>query len=276
MPRPEVLASINAYRWLCDLSLPAEDVERQLQRLLALQAVEVVAGRRLPTTIGMNFARRRAAVPPFEASQFRGDPVLALSVYAALRARRIQHGGLADVVSSYAAALTDCRPAPEAELALVVDLLRRCGFRVAEPQRLKRTISTAVDLVRANRIQTLETCRLITMITACGTRCVNCGNLVLVLPHLCVHYCTDWDIGAVSKLLRACAYLGVSRHPACRWALKWLLDQQQTDGRCGLLAPEARHLRGRDHDDWRLYFYPTVETLWTLVEMERPGFLLSN
>jgi hypothetical protein len=158
---------------------------------------------------------------------------------------------------------------------LVLDLVRRCGIKVAEPQNLSQTISTAAELMVADRKQTLEICRLTMMITACGTRPCDFGNLTLVLPGLCTSYCTDWDIAAVSKLLRACIYLRASRRPACRWALRWVLDQQQSDGRCGLLGPEAFQT-GRDANDWELYFYPTVETLWTLAEIERPGFLLSN
>jgi hypothetical protein len=62
--------------------------------------------------------------------------------------------------------------------------------------------------------------------------------------------------------------------PECRWTIDWLLDQQMSDGRFGLLRAEAAH-RGVDVDDWRAYFERTIHAMWALVDVEPSGGIAS-
>ena len=93
-----------------------------------------------------------------------------------------------------------------------------------------------------------------------------------IWPLLAAAMASDWDIDAVTRMLRACIYLGLANAPGCQWALQWLLDQE-TDGRFGLLettlARSGAHGRG-----WVPHFDLTVGALWTLAEIQRPGFMV--
>jgi len=274
MPRRDQTAVRKARCWLGELPLASTDIERHLQRLLALRAAEVI--RPLPRRkIASLFTRLSDSLPPFNIVEYYGDPVLAIAAQGILLDQGIQHADLMALVSLYANALADDHR-PEPELALVACLLRRCGFKVTSPEiPAKRAISSAAQLLAADRKQTLEICRLVTTLTACGTRFVDIGDIGALLPSLCLSYATDWDAEAVSCLLRTCAYIGKSKEPACQWALEWLLDQQGINGRFGLFAPEAGRMQ-HDVNDWHLYFYPTVGALWCLAEIHQPGFLLSD
>jgi hypothetical protein len=241
--------------------------------LLALRAAEVVSSKPRKS-IGPAISRLGARLAPFPLSEYRSDPVLAMAVHRILLERGIDHASLAALVAAYAKVLADDNHAPRPELALVVYLVRSCGFEITEPLSFRNgSLSAAAELVITDRKQILEICRLVATITACGIRPIGLGELRLLLPSLCVSYAMDWDIEAVNTLLRTCAYVGAGKESACQWALDWLLDQQQSDGRFGLLAPEERKM-GCETADWRLYFYPTVGTLWSLAEIHQPGFLV--
>jgi hypothetical protein len=269
----EATAIRKAQGWVRELPISSGEVERQLQRLLALRAAEV-ASLELVQNGESVFSRLGSGLPRFAPSEYSGDPILAIAIHHALRERRIEHPSLTALARSYAEAAAFDRSAPEAPLTLVADLLRRCGFDVLDPlPPARETCFSADELLCADRDRIFDACRLVMTITACGTRPFDPGDLRLVLPALCISYALDWDIQAVAALLRAWAYLGEPDNRACEWALEWLLDQQQSDGRFGLISPESKKARN-DPTDQQLYFYPTVATLWCLAEICRPGFLL--
>ena len=93
-----------------------------------------------------------------------------------------------------------------------------------------------------------------------------------LLPRLAFSYARDWDIEVACSVLRACVYLNCEREPACQWTLEWLLDQQQADGRFGLLQAEAKKC-GWSAEDWCPHFDRTVHALWALSELTGKGGL---
>lgn len=122
------------------------------------------------------------------------------------------------------------------------------------------------ELVTEGREEILELCRLITMTTALGAKQVEHGEAMSVLPALAFSYARDWDLEVCCALLRACAYLRLAAAPECRWSCEWLLDQQHSDGRFGLLRAEAERC-GWNPDDWPPYFEKTIHAVWALSEI---------
>jgi len=259
-------AARQAQYWLRELQMEMPDIEWELQRLLAIKAAET-----MHADGGTDFVDLGSKLRSFTPEEYRGDPILALMVQKALRSHHIEHDGLSSLVSMYARALADKRTAPAPEMALVTYLIQQCGFDVKDPLPVPERIACTEDeLILIERERILEICRVIMSILACGIRKTKMDNARETLPALCVSYAIDWDIEAVSTLLRACAYIGAGHTTGCQWARAWLLDQQQTDGRFGLLAPEAKKM-GRGPSDWRLYFHPTVNAIWSLAEIRRPS-----
>jgi hypothetical protein len=196
--------------------------------------------------------------------QYRGDPLPAMCAHRALLAAGFVHESLSALEAGYVSALT----APEASMALLCDLL---SIRVARSRRLN--VPPVSTLVIAPRDEILELCRLLTMVSSCGARRIAGGPGAAMLPQLAACHARDWDIEASSALLRACQYLGLSHSIACKWTIEWLLDQQQSDGRFGLLRAESSKC-GWDPADWRTYFEPTVHALWALADITRTSGLV--
>jgi hypothetical protein len=201
-------------------------------------------------------------------------PLLVLVIYGALRSRGIEPPNLSTLVSTYSSTIgvaTAC--SLEQELALVCVLLRGAGIELSDQKSGSVSLPAGLDLVAASREATLEVCRWIMVTTACGRRTLDYTELTSLLPQLCVSYARVCDLGAVCGLLRACCYALVTDSPAFRWALDWMLDQQYNDGRFGHVSEDAHNLAG--HEQWKPFFLPTVETLWSLAEIHRPGFLFT-
>jgi hypothetical protein len=148
----------------------------------------------------------------------------------------------------------------EPGLPLLCDLLEVPGGNTAGLD-----LPELSELVPAPLPQILEACRSITMLTSCGARTLPPHESAGVLPLLAFSYARDWNLEACCALFRACAYLRMSDRQECRWSLDWLQDQQQPDGRFGLLRAEANRC-GWDPADWRTYFDPTVHAVWALSE----------
>jgi hypothetical protein len=251
--------------WLQELPISDGELDLALQRLLALQAAEVI----LPDG-GSAFTHLALRLPEFAPHDYQGDPLLAIVICASLDRHGIRHEGLSSLASTYAQALASEASALPAEMALVACCLQSIGYQL--PSCLLPALPLVQDPLVAERTRLLEVCRLVMTTTACSLRHLEMRELASALPALSVSYAIDWDIEAVSTFLRTAAYLGNTQASGCQWARSWLLDQQQNDGRFGLLAPEARKL-GRACRDWKLYFHSTVNAIWCLAEVQQPGFL---
>ena len=266
-------AALSAREWLATLAIPATDLRQHMRRLLAIWASEIIRNEHsgLPKN---RFSMASLHLPAFVPSDFEGDPALAVMVCVSLLKHRITHEGLLTLVAAYTETLTQSVPAPEADIALIVYAARRCGFSLLEPLKTTRVLATASQLITMDRKAIFEFCRRVMMASACGARSLAVGDLASVLPPLTVSFAMEWDIQTVCTLTQACSYLGFSSDTRCQWARDWLLEQQCTDGRFGLFAPAAARM-SESGDDWELYFDSTVNTLMTLAELHRPGYMLS-
>jgi hypothetical protein len=263
-------AVASAWRWLARAPLASSDIEKQLQRLFALASASVLntADDRCNDCLRL----LASTLPSFDYRTFSGDPIVAVAVQRTLSRNGIKHDSLCTLASAYAAGLADAHTALDPEMTLLALLCDTLDNRATPPGPV--TTLAGLDIAEYARTDLIGLCRTLTLVTACGTYPIELGPMRVVLPCLSVSSSRDWDLELTSWVLRACAFLKLNYGNACVWSTEWLLDQQQTDGRFGLLAPEA-HRDGRDSSDWSLHFELTVGALWTLAELEKPGFMLT-
>jgi hypothetical protein len=254
MPTREAKAIAKGCRWLLRVHVPHDDLDRHILRLFAL------AVSRAPS---YQLQRCSRLIPAFTWFHYRGDPLPALVGDCALKAAGHSHPGLAELREGYRSLLTD----QATSLPLLYRLLELKG---SLPSPV--TSASALDLITAPRDRVLEFCRDITMSSCAGTSVTTIGLAEEVLPRLAFSYARDWDIEVACSLLRACVYLCCDHATACRWTLEWLLDQQQTDGRFGLLLAEAEKC-GWKIGDGTAHFDRTVHALWALAELTHIGGL---
>jgi hypothetical protein len=270
MDRVRVIAGITrAYGWLDSLSLGESALQDKLLVALAAFAVEAVAdpNRRF-------FVDFTLSIDEVSESQF-GDAAVALCVYLALCHRGIRHGGLCRMTRGFAEALAVPDPGLGPQMNLVGDLIRRCGFRAPEPVDVPSHATIISEgLIAASRSEVIEACRSIGCMTSFGTRGELSPESLRIIPPLAMSYAMEWDIGVVSLLIRTAAFLGLAQTPALGWAIDWLLDQQHSDGRFGLLC-EERQARSADRSGGiGAHLDPTVGAILALAEVSRPHFLL--
>ena len=268
----ETRALVKACGWLAGLTIDSKDSERHVQRLFAICAGQAVHE-------SLVFRRRQAVVrcagklPAFDWFDYPGDPFIAAAAHVLLLRSGIHVVSLAELSDGLAGVLRDSASVPQSPLLCDLLAVPECpGTGMA----LDNISFPCVDsLVSGGRDVVLEACRVLMHRSACGTREVQAADFRQVLPLLCITYARTFDIATVCALLRACAYLCVAETRQCRWAREWLLHQQQPDGRFGLLYPEARR-GGWDAEAWETYFIATIEAVWTLAELLKPGFLGAN
>jgi len=248
MPGREEKAIAKACRWLLVVPIAPQDLDRHVLRLFAL-----AVSRASPAQL----QRCARLLPEFTWFQYHGDPVAALIGERALKSVGHVHSGLAALKEGYRSLLTG-----EAQsLPLLCRLLEMETSFAGELNP-----PSAFALVTAPRERVLEFCRDVTMATCGGTESIAIHEAAQLLPRLAFSYARDWDIEVASSVMRACVYLNCEREPACQWTLEWLLDQQQADGRFGLLQAEAKKC-GWSAEDWCPHFDRTVHALWTLSEL---------
>lgn len=236
----------KARGWLLALDIPPDDTERHILRIAALNA-----GRASHREI-RDCAKK---LPAFTWFHYTGDPVAALTAHQALLAARFQSPSLVALEAGYRSLL----PESGEILPLLSDLLS------IPPSPVAPKPPSAERLLCAGREELLEYCRIITMMTSRGMRLWDAGPCADLLPALAVSCARDWDVEASATLLRASAYLKLSGSSEYGWAVEWLLDQQQADGRFGLLHSEAARC-GWDEGDWRLFFDRTIHAVCALAE----------
>lgn len=242
----ERLALKKACRWLSVLVIPDEDTENHILRLFAL------------AVSGVSAAQIRACgtkLHRFNWQSYAGDPVPAIIAHQALKRAGVPHDGLVALEQAYRSVLSTSEGAAH--------LLCRLLAMPSPPNRALH-LPQVERLVRSSREEILGMCRTIFLDTAAGSIPVETVGSC-VLPPLTLSYARDWDLEACCALLRSCAYLNVSGAKELQWAVDWLLDQQISDGRFGLLHPEAEH-GGASPDDWHSYFDRTVWATWALAE----------
>jgi hypothetical protein len=240
------LALKKACRWLSALSIPDEDIESHILRLFALAVA------------GASVAQIRACgakLRHFDWQNYSGDPVPAIVAHLALTGLSVSHDSLALLEQAYRSVLLTSKKATHLLCGLLaIPFTPNPAVHLLDAERL----------VRSSREEVLAICRTILLDTGAGSVPVEIYGAGF-LPALTLSYARDWDLEACCALLRSCAYLNVSNAKEHQWAVDWLLDQQMSDGRFGLLHPEAMH-GGVNADDWRSYFERTVYATWALAD----------
>lgn len=243
------------------------DIEIQFQRLFALWASSLG---RADTSLG-SYGRLLPQFPWFE---YKGDPLPAVAAHRALLLAGFRHSSLAALNDGYGRLLSQ-EGTSDSELIHDLVLLNVGNLPLVESPPKMPLIPALAEFVTSDRAAAIEVCRRITVSTSCGTRHLEPGEISVVLPFMCFSYAKQWDIEMTCILLRTCTYLGLSNSQACEWAREWILDQQQEDGRFGLFAPEA-YRGGWNPADWHLYWGATVNAIWTIAELNQPGFMLGS
>ena len=303
MTSPEHHLAASSLRWLTGLEIPLDDIEAQLARALGCWAAGTLTGPDLPacltprtspdswtspdSRVGARTSRpdpgdvplrRLLGLPGFDVRRYSGDPVLALALHAALRRRGLRHDSLAELAQVYARVVQTWDSARTRRLGLIRALLASAGLGspeagVPDPDG----VATGSDLVDAivsdpedvewslswvdSREDLLRFCETVAMSTVWSHRPVPTTGLAELVPALAVSYAMEADLEAVCALLRTSAYLGFADQPGCSWARHWLIEQHR-DGRFGIGPDDDRPLAR------------TVDALWTLAALRRPGFLL--
>jgi hypothetical protein len=291
----------DSLRWLTGLEIPPDDIEAQLLRCLGCWAAGSLT-ELSPSDPAHAPLHRLLGLPAFAVNRYSGDPVLALAMHAALRRRGLRHQSLAELAGVYALVVDSADWGRIRRLGLIRALLESAGLRSPTPEptaesepaarsEAARESVTAPestgqavespdidwDLSWINdRDGLLRFCETVAMTTVWGTRPVQTAGLVNLLPPLAVSYAMEADLDAVCTLLRACAYLGFADEPGCHWARQRLIEEHR-DGRFGVITNDVtpndvtgKDVTSKDAGPFAL----TVQALWTLAELRRPGFLL--
>jgi hypothetical protein len=263
----------RASSWLASLSLPPDATEAHVQRLFGVCAGQTLIGKTHPAAGRRQLQKLVVQLRQFVWFRYSGDPIFALATRRMLRDMGLFHESLDEYYLGCKSLPIPQGSTSDASNRLFFDLSDRSSAHLA-PVNLP--IPPIGSLVRNGRSALLDLCRTIMTASSCGAHQLGViAGLQAVLPKLCCSYATDWDLAATCILARTCAYLGLSRAPPCRAAQLWLLDQQRSDGRFGLLLPKDRKEKqdpaGGDDD-----FLSTVDVLWALAEMHRPGFMLGE
>ena len=264
-------ALTNAGKWLAGLAQVAEpSLEAQIERLFSMWACVAGSGSSRRQMTALNRHARRLG--QFDWFRYQGDPVPALAVYGAMKSTGLDHASLSALNAGYSAILRDEGNAVASKLGMVCDLLRRNGGEPAQVGERQSCLPGLAALVTASRGDVMEVCRIVMMATSCGLLPLGVTELPAILPALALSYARDWDIECSCALLRACAYLHISDAPACRWAWDWLLDQQQTDGRFGLVTQPSE----TEEAGWSFSVGPTVSAVWAIAELNHTGFIFKG
>lgn len=264
-------ALASAGKWLAGLVQAVEpSLETQIECLFGMWAC--VAGSTRSRRQMAELHRHARKLGQFDWFQYQGDPVPALAVYHAMKSTGLDHASLSALNAGYCAILRDEQTAVVSKLGMVCDLLRRNGGDAAQVGDRQSCFQGVAAMVTASRAEVIEVCRTVMMATSCGLRPLGATELPMILPTLAFSYARDWDIECSCALLRACAYLHISDAPACRWTRDWLLDQQQSDGRFGLVTQPSE----TEEAGWSLSVGPTVSAVWAITELNHTGFIFRS
>lgn len=220
----------------------------------------------------IDLSRLASELPKFPWSRCPGDPFFAVAAHRLLTSLGVSSETLAEVTKGVQTVLFGVEP-DESATPLWADLLLPMDGNGRFPLVSALNLGDLPTLLGGDRELVMETCRVLMHASCCGTVPVQAPHLDSVLPLLCVSYARSFDVEAVCRLLRACAYIGIAGSTQCRWAREWLLHQQQPDGRFGLLDLEAQRA-GWSSEPVDLNFLPTTEALWSLTELSCPGILV--
>jgi hypothetical protein len=266
----EITCAKKACKWLLNIESGQLTSEQHIHRIFGVSTV-AAADTDLSSRWKPQMRKLLAGFPDFLWPRCPGDPFFAVATYRLLVRLDVRADSLEQVAKGIGGILFGIGGSVAAS-ALWADLLPEKAGCYSPPGQPAKFCDLN-ELLDGNREILIETCRSLMHTSSCGTIPVSATHLETVLPMLCVSYARSFDIQAVCGLLRACVYLQQANSIHCRWAREWLLGQQQRDGRFGLLEIEAQRA-GWSIDVVSLYLVPTIEAVWTLAELRRPGVLV--
>jgi len=253
--------------WTCELLLGFES--RSEQFLSVLRGVEV---------------RLQVSTNTVEAGEH--DTKLLLLTLGLLRG----HGCCAQSLEQFgrrlSTALREVEGAPQSHRT-VTWLLYQLGYELA---LVPTPVMTWADfaggpsqLIRADVERIRSVCSAVCEATHYGQRSLvgsaqTIRHLSHILTAILVQTCRGYDLETACLLLRSIHYLPTPRGITVRQGIDFLMNQQQAEGRFGLLSRESEKLRAVDAGtnvvNSRLYLPVTVSCIWTLAESLEPSFNL--
>jgi hypothetical protein len=271
--RTEIHSARKACEWLARIPSGRLTAEQHIQRIFVVSAFAIARPAVFRKT-RVDLSRLASELPRFPASRCPGDPFFAIAAHRLLTSLGVVTDGFAEVTKAVQSVLFGDE---QNELAtpLWADLLLPGDENGHLPFISAPNLADLATLLGGDRELVMETCRVLMHASCCGTIPVQAPHLDSALPLLCVSYARSFDVEAVCRLLRACTYIGIADSTQCRSAREWLLHQQQSDGRFGLLDLEAQR-GGWSSEPVDLNLLPTMEALWSLTELASPGLLVRS
>jgi hypothetical protein len=275
--RAEIDSARKACEWLARIPSDRLTAEQHIQRIFVVSAFAVAR----PTVFRkskIDLSSLASELPGFPPEltwpRCPGDPFFAIASHRLLTSLGIITETLAEITKAVHSVLFG-NEQNELATPLWADLLLPRDGNGHFPFVSAPNLADLATLLGGDRELVMETSRVLMHTSSCGTIPLQAPHLDSVLPLLCVSYARSFDVEAVCRLLRACAYIGVAGSTQCRWAREWLLHQQQSDGRFGLLDLEAQR-GGWSSEPVDLNLLPTMEALWSLTELTSPGILVRS
>jgi hypothetical protein len=269
----EIRSSGKACEWLAGINSNRLTAEQHIQRIFVVCAFAAARPAVFNKT-KIDLGRLTSGLPKFPWFRCPGDPFFAIAAHRLLTALGVSTETLSEVKKGVQSILFGAEP-NESATPLWADLLLPAKGSGRFPFVSAPNLPDFATLLGGDRELAMETCRVLMHTSSCGTVPVQAQQLDSALSLLSVSYARSFDLQAVCRLLRACAYVGIVGSTECRWAREWLLHQQQSDGRFGLLDLEAQR-GGWSPEPVDLNFLPTVEALWSLTEIGSPGILVRH
>ena len=215
---------------------------------------------------------------------FSSDPTLALFSLGILRFFNIHNRQLelfATHLSKLLQGHCDQDDLEANELFLTRFLLQRLRLHSPLPSYSLKEIATC-DLVNADDITIGNVVKNITAATRYGqamptTKKDFLQALSSLLPVLMLSYFRLYDLEMGMQILRAMRYLYPGKNKGLEAGLKFLVAQQQCNGRFGFFAHEMAQLHmseAKYEQDFKLYLPLTVSFVWTIAETAHSQFIL--
>ncbi len=169
------------------------------------------------------------------------------------------------------------------ELFLIRFLLQRLHLQPPLPPYFLREIPTR-DLVNADDITIGNIIKNITAATQYGQSMPTMKTdflrtLSSLLPVLMLDYFRLYNLEVGMQILRAMRYVHLHEHRGGEEGLKFLVAQQQRNGRFGFFAHEIAQLylsEAASEPDFKVYLPHTVSFLWTIAEATHSQFILAQ
>jgi hypothetical protein len=220
------------------------------------------------------------------ADLFSSDPTLALFALGILRFFNIHNSQLelfAVHLSRLLQGYCDQDDLEANELFLTRFLLQRLHLHSPLPPYSLKEFSTC-DLVNADDITIGNVVKNITAATQYGqamptTKKDFLQALSSFLPVFMLNYFRLYNLEIGMQILRALRYLQPGKDRGLETGLKFLVAQQQHNGRFGFFAHEMAQLHiseAKYEQDFKLYLPLTVSFVWTIAETAHSQFILAQ